>query len=81
MINSSPCQIGDVYKTIDATKINEDTEIRNSLDEALKNKAFLKLDKYLFALLSKTLFEKNLVGYHNVFIGMADLYDTNIKLL
>ena len=80
MIDTSPREVGDMHKTINTAKIDEDTEVGDRLDDSFEDEPLLKPCKDLLALACKVLLKENFMRDDNVLVGVIDLHDTDIEL-
>src|SRR5512135_2664394 len=73
MVDPAPRKIGNMYKTVNTSKVDKHAIGGNILNGSLKNLSFFKFRNNLFLLLFKFSFDKSFMGHHNIFKFLVDL--------
>ena len=66
MLDSAPCQIGDMQQTVDTAQVHECTVVGDVLDHSLDDRAFLEILYDRFAVGARTRFQHRASGNHHI---------------
>ena len=81
VVDPSPAHVGDVQKSVDASQVDESTEVGNVLDSALADLADLDLLKKLFLLLLARDLDELAAADDNVPPALVNLQDHALDVL
>src|SRR6185503_10700333 len=79
MLNASVGHVGDVEQSVDATEIDECTEVGDVLDHALPDLVLLELLHQLLALACAFLLENDAAGNDNIPAALIELDDLEVE--
>src|SRR5690606_14574721 len=77
--DTTPCHVGDVQQTVDATQVDKRTVVGDVLDHALDDCTFVQRLEQLFALFAHACFQHGATGQHNVVALAIELDDLEFE--